>query len=323
MTEQPTYGPITPANMPRLADLNDDTTPYPCQITVFCDECGDEVTADYLVPADSASAGRLEIAREHLRSIGWSCNEAGDYCPNCVKTRATAPYETETDQPECPDCGNGCGGHAPETYHVDCGENVADCTCPNRPAPTVSFRELLAANPDTVTDDTEILITAGELRARLDELGRLRTQADEDAALVGWYLYADTPHSMRTAVLSNHFGARAQAVLDARMAALPDGGPRDRAAQLAMLRDGGGGAQPANAVNEQFETEWTVARHGLRSIQYGDAMTEQYARDEVREELECGETASVAYRTVGPWQHEEPEAQQHADALNAAMKAGA
>jgi hypothetical protein len=107
--------------------------------------------------------------------------------------------------------------------------------------PTVSFRDLLTTDPD-VTDDTEILITAGELRERLDELGRLRAQADEDAALVGWYLYADTPHSMRTAVLSNHFGARAQVVLDARMAALPDGEPRDRAAQLAMLRSTDGDA---------------------------------------------------------------------------------
>jgi hypothetical protein len=134
MTE-PTYGPITPANAPRLADLNDDTAPYPSQITVFCDECGDEITADYLVPADSTSTDRLEIARDHLRNHGWSCNKAGDYCPDCVKARTAAAYETETDQPECPDCGNGCGGHAPETYHVDCGENITDCTCPNRPAP--------------------------------------------------------------------------------------------------------------------------------------------------------------------------------------------
>lgn len=108
--------------------------------------------------------------------------------------------------------------------------------------PTGSFRELLASNPDTVADDTEILITAGDLRERLDELGRLRAQADEDAALIGWYLYADTPHSMRTAVLSSHFGARAQAVLDTRMAALPDGESRDRAAQLAMLRSADGNA---------------------------------------------------------------------------------
>lgn len=85
--------------------------------------------------------------------------------------------------------------------------------------PTVSFRDLLTTDPD-VTDDTEILITAGELRARLDELGRLHTQADEDAALVGWYLYTDErPYEERLAVLANHFGPRAQAVIDARRAA--------------------------------------------------------------------------------------------------------
>jgi ADP-ribosylglycohydrolase len=86
--------------------------------------------------------------------------------------------------------------------------------------PTVSFRELLAANPGTITDDTEILITAGELRERLDELGRLRAQADEDATLVAWYLYTnDRPYEERLAVLVNHFGPRAQAVIDARRAA--------------------------------------------------------------------------------------------------------
>lgn len=135
MTE-PTYGLITPANAPRLADLNDDGTPYPCQITVFCDECGGEITADYLVPADSTSADRLEVARDHMRThLGWTCDSNGDYCPDCAKARAAAPYETETDQPECPNCGNGCGGHASETYHVGCGENITDCTCPNRPVP--------------------------------------------------------------------------------------------------------------------------------------------------------------------------------------------
>jgi hypothetical protein len=135
MTE-PTYGLITPDNAPRLADLNDDTAPYPCQITITCDGCPGYCTADFLVPADSTKAERFEIARDHMRTrLGWFCNEAGDYCPNCVKARTAAAYETETDHPECPNCGNGCGGHAPETYHVDCGENVADCTCPNRPAP--------------------------------------------------------------------------------------------------------------------------------------------------------------------------------------------
>ncbi len=102
--------------------------------------------------------------------------------------------------------------------------------------PTVSFRELLAANPGTVTDDTEILITAGELRERLDELGRLRAQADEDAAVACWCLHSDEDRAVRTAVLSNHFGPRGQAVLDARLAALGDDRPRDRVAQLAVLR---------------------------------------------------------------------------------------
>lgn len=85
MTDTRHPGLITPGNTPRLADLNDDSTPYPSQITVFCDECGVEVTADYLVPADSTSADRLKIARDHLRKHGWSCNENGDYCLDCAK----------------------------------------------------------------------------------------------------------------------------------------------------------------------------------------------------------------------------------------------
>lgn len=81
--------------------------------------------------------------------------------------------------------------------------------------PTVSFRELLAASPDTVADDTEILITAGELRARLDELGRLRAQAEQDALTVAWYLHTDDrPYEERLAVLCNHFETRAQVALD-------------------------------------------------------------------------------------------------------------
>lgn len=82
-------------------------------------------------------------------------------------------------------------------------------------SPIVSFRELLAANPDTVTDDTEVIITAGELRARLDELGRLREQAEKDAMCVAWYLYVDSvPYEARLAELANRFGKRARAALD-------------------------------------------------------------------------------------------------------------
>jgi hypothetical protein len=98
---------------------------------------------------------------------------------------------------------------------------VAAPVKPIESTPIVSFRELLAANPDTVTDDTEVIITAGELRERLDELGRLRAQAEEDAALVGWYLHFDeTPYESRLAVLCNHFGPRAKAALEARAAAI-------------------------------------------------------------------------------------------------------
>ena len=48
----------------------------------------------------------------------------------------TAPsdaYRTAIDTPECPNCGEGCGGHDVATYHVDCGEDVTDCTCAGRP----------------------------------------------------------------------------------------------------------------------------------------------------------------------------------------------
>jgi hypothetical protein len=98
---------------------------------------------------------------------------------------------------------------------------VAAPVKPAESTPVVSFRELLAANRDTVTDDTEVIITAGELRERLDELGRLRVQAEEDAALVGWYLHFDeTPYESRLAVLCNHFGPRAKAALEARATAV-------------------------------------------------------------------------------------------------------
>jgi hypothetical protein len=81
-----TAGHIVDAgHMPRLADLNDDTSPYPAQIGIFCDDCHTEHLADYLVAADSTREQRFEVAREHLRGLGWSCTEAGDLCPDCAK----------------------------------------------------------------------------------------------------------------------------------------------------------------------------------------------------------------------------------------------
>ncbi len=37
-------------------------------------------------------------------------------------------YRTEVDTPECPNCGEGCAGHEPETYHYTCGA-PAPCEC--------------------------------------------------------------------------------------------------------------------------------------------------------------------------------------------------
>lgn len=101
-----------------------------------------------------------------------------------------------------------------QAYHRHVGELLDDYS--NAIAePTVSFRELLAANPDTITDDTEVIITAGELRACLDELGRLREQAEKDAMCVAWYLHIDSvPYEARLAELSNRFGKRAKAALE-------------------------------------------------------------------------------------------------------------
>jgi hypothetical protein len=39
-----------------------------------------------------------------------------------------ANYRTEVDTPDCPGCGEGCGGHAEETYHYQCGDAVP-CSC--------------------------------------------------------------------------------------------------------------------------------------------------------------------------------------------------
>jgi len=95
MTDTRHPGLITPDNAPRLTDLNDDSTPYPAQLTITCDFCPGEHTADYLVPAESTSTERFEIAREHLRTIGWSCDENGDFCPGCAMRPVLAEIQAE------------------------------------------------------------------------------------------------------------------------------------------------------------------------------------------------------------------------------------
>ena len=54
---------------------------YPCEIVVFCDECGVEHSGDYLVSDDCDSPTRLGYARAHLRTQGWCCDAGGDFCP--------------------------------------------------------------------------------------------------------------------------------------------------------------------------------------------------------------------------------------------------
>lgn len=84
--------------MPRLFDLNDDTSPYPAQVTIFCDGCGTEHTADYLVAADSTQDERFDSARTHLRTNeGWACDEAGDLCPRCSAAEPVSPTATAGD----------------------------------------------------------------------------------------------------------------------------------------------------------------------------------------------------------------------------------
>lgn len=95
MTDTRQPGLITPSNAPRLADLDDDTAPYPKQITITCDGCPTLSTEDYLVPADSTSDERFEIARDHLRALGWSCTGNGDYCPGCTMVPVLAEVQAE------------------------------------------------------------------------------------------------------------------------------------------------------------------------------------------------------------------------------------
>jgi hypothetical protein len=66
------------------AILRDPDSPcYPTRIAVFCDRCGTEHAADYLVHEADDQPTRLGYARKHLRSQGWRCDETGDFCPSC------------------------------------------------------------------------------------------------------------------------------------------------------------------------------------------------------------------------------------------------
>ncbi|WP_190175418.1 hypothetical protein [Streptomyces nitrosporeus] len=60
------------------------TEPFPAQLTVFCDECGETATHDYVVHTGMTRDDRLDVARQHLTGTEeWDCGTAGDYCPDC------------------------------------------------------------------------------------------------------------------------------------------------------------------------------------------------------------------------------------------------
>jgi hypothetical protein len=59
---------------------------YPCALGVFCDTCGTTLRGDFIVTDTMTKPERLEVVREHVRGLGWSCTEAGDYCPTCTTT---------------------------------------------------------------------------------------------------------------------------------------------------------------------------------------------------------------------------------------------
>lgn len=75
-----------------LAILRSDDTgpdaPYPCQIGVYCDDCGTIIKLDIVVNDRMSKPERLEAARAHLREDGWTCDADGDFCPACQQQEA-------------------------------------------------------------------------------------------------------------------------------------------------------------------------------------------------------------------------------------------
>ncbi|MYZ37499.1 MULTISPECIES: hypothetical protein [unclassified Streptomyces] len=88
MSDQPTG--LTPEIVNAI--IRDPSSPlYPSQITVFCDHCGTEKTADYMVSEDMTRAQRLGVARKHLvNNEGWEhdADTGDDFCPEHASTTA-------------------------------------------------------------------------------------------------------------------------------------------------------------------------------------------------------------------------------------------
>ncbi|MFJ8603420.1 hypothetical protein ACIREM_32880 [Streptomyces shenzhenensis] len=90
MENQPTPQPLTPEVVSAI--LRDPDSPlYPSRICVFCDECGTEFVGEFMVSEEQTSTERLEVARAHMRTQGWQCDRAGDYCPEHKRAAADEP----------------------------------------------------------------------------------------------------------------------------------------------------------------------------------------------------------------------------------------
>lgn len=95
METQPTPQPLTPEIVSAI--LRDPDSPlYPSRICVYCDDCGTQFTGEYMVSEEQTSAERLEVARSHMRTLGWQCNEFGDYCTEHKKAESTACAKCRT-----------------------------------------------------------------------------------------------------------------------------------------------------------------------------------------------------------------------------------
>lgn len=71
---------------------------YPCLIGIFCDQCGEAEEHDYLVHEDWTQEQRFACARRHLNTVGWRCDESGDFCPE--HAAASPAGQAETDERE-------------------------------------------------------------------------------------------------------------------------------------------------------------------------------------------------------------------------------
>jgi hypothetical protein len=58
-----------------------DSPYYPTQIGIFCDTCHTVASNEFMVSDDMDRPERAEVARAHMRTLGWRCDESGDFCP--------------------------------------------------------------------------------------------------------------------------------------------------------------------------------------------------------------------------------------------------